>query len=120
MGLISFLFFQLGPEEQGPSLLDFFWQSGPMAKFILALLVLFSLGSWAVMIGKAVQLNKGATAREQSREPCRRGQRFSEVNAMSGKLSASPLVGVFQAGSAEIDSQLKHAPEPERPGARQP
>ena len=118
MGLISFLFFQLGPEQEGPSLLDFFWEAGPMAKFVLALLVLFSLGSWAVMIGKAVQLNKADKASEKFLEAFHRSQRFSEVNSMAGKLSASPLVGIFQAGYAEIDSQIKNAPEPERPGER--
>jgi biopolymer transport protein TolQ len=117
MGLISFLFFQLGP-DRGPSLLDFFWGSGPMAKIILATLVLFSLGSWAVMIGKAVQLNKADRQSEKFLEAFHRSQRFSEVNATAGKLSSSPLVGIFQAGYAEIDSQIKNAPEPERPGER--
>jgi biopolymer transport protein TolQ len=117
MGLISFLFFQLGP-DRGPSLFDFFWGSGPMAKIILATLVLFSLGSWAVMIGKAVQLNKADRQSEKFLEAFHRSQRFSEVNATAGKLSSSPLVGIFQAGYAEIDSQIKNAPEPERPGER--
>lgn len=118
MGLISFLFFQLGPEQQGPSLLDFFWESGPMAKFVLALLVLFSLGSWAIMIGKAVQLNKADQQSEKFLEAFHRSQRFSEVNATAGKLGSSPLVGIFQAGYAEIDSQIKNAPDPEKPGER--
>lgn len=118
MGLISFLFFQLGPEQQGPGLLDLFWQAGPMAKLILATLVLFSLASWAVMIGKAVQLNKADRQSEKFLEAFHRSQRFSEVNALAGKLSDSPLVGIFQAGYAEIDSQIKNAPEPERPGER--
>jgi biopolymer transport protein TolQ len=117
MGLISFLFFQLGP-QRGPGLLDFFWQSGPMAKAILGTLVLFSLGSWAIMIGKGVQLNKADRQSEKFLEAFHRSQRFSEVNATAGKLSSSPLVGIFQAGYAEIDSQIKNAPEPERPGER--
>lgn len=117
MGLISFLFFQLGPDRT-PGLLDFFWQSGPMAKVILATLALFSLGSWTVMIGKAVQLNKADRQSEKFLEAFHRSQRFSEVNATAGKLSNSPLVGIFQAGYAEIDSQIKNAPEPERPGER--
>ncbi len=117
MGLISFLFFQLGP-DQTPGLLDFFWESGPMAKVILALLILFSLGSWTIMIGKAVQLNKADRQSEKFLEAFHRSQRFSEVNATAGKLSSSPLVGIFQAGYAEIDSQIKNAPEPERPGER--
>jgi biopolymer transport protein TolQ len=118
MGLISFLFFQLGPDHDGPSILDFFWQSGPMAKVILGILVLFSLGSWAIMIGKAVQLNKADRQSEKFLEAFHRSQRFSEVNATASKLTSSPLVGIFQAGYAEIDSQIKNAPEPEKPGER--
>jgi biopolymer transport protein TolQ len=117
MGLISFLFFQLGPDRT-PGLLDFFWDSGPMAKVVLGILVLFSLGSWTVMIGKAVQLNKADRQSEKFLEAFHRSQRFSEVNATAGKLSSSPLVGIFQAGYAEIDSQIKNAPEPEKPGER--
>lgn len=117
MGLISFLFFQLGP-QQGPSLFDFFLQADLMSKIILGVLVLFSLGSWAVMIGKAVQLNRADQQSEKFLETFHRSQRFSEVNATAGKLSSSPLVGIFQAGYAEIDSQIKNAPEPERPGER--
>ena len=118
MGLISFLFFQLGPEQQGPGLFGFFLESGPMAKFILAVLALFSLGSWAVMIGKIVQLRRADQQTEKFLEAFHRSQRFSEVNSQAGKLRASPLVGIFQAGYAEIDSQIKNAPEPERPGER--
>jgi biopolymer transport protein TolQ len=51
-------------------------------------------------------------------EAFHRSQRFSEVNSVASKLGASPLVGIFQAGYAEIDSQIKNAPEPERPGEK--
>jgi biopolymer transport protein TolQ len=118
MGLISFLFFQLGPESQAPGLFSFFLASGPMAKAILALLVLFSLGSWAIMIGKIVQLRRADAQTDKFLEAFHRSQRFSEVNALAGKLHSSPLVGIFQAGYAEIDSQIKNAPDPERPGEK--
>lgn len=118
MGLISFLFFQLGPEAKGPGLFSFFLQAGPMAKVILASLVLFSLGSWAIMIGKLVQYRRADAQTDKFLEAFHRSQRFSEVNAMAGKLGSSPLVGIFQAGYAEIDSQIKNAPEPERPGEK--
>jgi biopolymer transport protein TolQ len=103
-----------GPE--GPGLLDFFWQSGPMAKLILLILILFSLFSWAVMIGKLLQLRRADAQSEKFLEVFHRSQRFSEVNAQAGKLRTSPLVGVFQAGYAEIDGQIKNASENDRPG----
>ena len=112
MGLTMFLMFQLGP-ERGPSLFDFFKQSGPMAKVILALLALMSLGSWAIMIGKLVQLRRADQQSEKFLEAFHRSQRFSEVNAQAGKLRSSPLVGLFQAGYAEIDSQIKAAQGPD-------
>jgi len=44
----------------------------------------------------------------------RRSSKFSEVQAVSRSLSASPLVGLFQAGYAELTAQLRqgaHAEE---------
>lgn len=99
---------QVGPQE-GPGLLDFFAEAGPVAKLILAILVLFSLASWAVMIGKAVQMRRADRQSQQFLDAFHRSSRFSEVNALAGKLHASPLVGIFQAGYAEIDGQIKHA-----------
>jgi biopolymer transport protein TolQ len=118
MALISFLYFQLGPEPRGPGVLDFFFHSGPMAKAILGLLALFSLASWAVMVGKLAQLRRADRQTDRFLEVFHRSQRFSEVNASAAKLGASPLVGIFQAGYAEIDSQIKSAAEPERPGEK--
>lgn len=117
---ISFvaMFLQLGPEPGRPTLWQLFMESSPMAKVILAVLVLFSLGSWAIMIGKLAQMRSADRQSVQFLETFHRSQRFSEVNALAGKLHASPLVGIFQAGYAEIDSQIKNAPEPERPGEK--
>src|SRR5580693_7249933 len=115
MGLIALMFLQAVPAPS-PSLLDFFRESGPVAKAILALLAVFSLISWAVILGKFGQMSR---ADRQSREflaAFHRSHRFSEVNALATKLHASPLVGIFQAGYAEIDSQIKSAAEPEGGG----
>ncbi len=99
--------------ETGPSgahgLLDAFAESGPVAKLILSLLALLSLISWAIVLGKLVQFRRADAHSEQFLEAFRRSSRFSEVNAQAGKLHASPLVGIFQAGYAEIDGQIKHA-----------
>jgi biopolymer transport protein TolQ len=112
MGFIGILMFQLGP-DRAPGMLDFFRQAGPMAKAILALLALMSLGSWAIMIGKLVQLRRADQQSERFLEAFHRSQRFSEVNAQAGKLRSSPLVGIFQAGYAEIDGQIKNAQGPD-------
>ena len=104
---------------EGHGLLDAFSQAGPVAKLILGLLALLSLLSWAVILGKVVQLSRAEGQSERFLDAFHRSSRFSEVNAQAGKLHASPLVGIFQAGYAEIDSQIKHAREmAERPGER--
>jgi biopolymer transport protein TolQ len=117
MRLMPILLLQLGP-ERGPGLLDFFLESGPMAKVVFAILALFSLASWAIILGKLAQFQKAERQSEKFLEAFHRSQRFSEVNSQAGKLNASPLVGIFQAGYAEIDSQIKNAPEPAGPGER--
>ena len=102
----------------GPGMFRFFLQAGPMAKFILAALALFSIGSWAIILGKLVQFQRADRQTGKFLEVFHRSQRFSEVNAQAGKLGASPLVGIFQAGYAEIDGQIKSSPDPERPGEK--
>ncbi|MCB1054614.1 MAG: MotA/TolQ/ExbB proton channel family protein [Acidobacteria bacterium] len=86
-----------------------FLHSGPMAKVVLGTLALFSIASWTVIFGKLALLRR---AKEQNRrflEAFHRSKRFSDVNAVSDRLRTSPLVGIFQAGYAEIDAQIKTA-----------
>ncbi len=100
-----FVLAQLAPESQ--DLLTSFSQSGPMGTAVLLVLVGFSVISWAILIWKFLHLRR---ARRQSRkflETFRNSKRFSEVSATAGRMSVSPLVGVFQAGYAEIDGQIR-------------
>jgi biopolymer transport protein TolQ len=94
-------------QASGPGLLDFFLQSGPAAKVLLLTLIGFSVMSWAIMIGKLLQLRRAHQQTERFLQIFHQSKRFSEVSAASAKLYASPLVGLFQAGYAEIDSQVK-------------
>ncbi len=107
----------------GPDIFEFFIQSGPMAKLILVILVGFSLTSWAIMLWKQSQVRRADRQTDRFLEVFRKSARFSEVNQAAGHLDASPLVGIFQAGYAEIDAQIKaarqadpHASHPEAGG----
>jgi len=95
--------------ENGPGIVEFFLQAGAMAKLVLATLLIFSLASWAIIFNKSVQLRRAGRASDRFLETFRRSARFSEVSAAAGRLQASPLVGVFRAGYAEIDAQIKTA-----------
>lgn len=96
------------PKSQ-PGLFDAFARSGPMARFILLLLLAFSLVSWALLVWKLLQLRKVEHHNRRFLDAFHRSKRFSEVNATAGQAGASPLLGLFQAGYAEIDTQVKAA-----------
>lgn len=92
-----------------PSIWELFLKSGHMAKFVFALLACLSIGSWAVMISKILQFRRTENHGERFLDVFRRSKRFSEVNAVAGQLSGTPMVGLFQAGYAEVDAQIKAA-----------
>lgn len=94
-----------GPGQ--PGLVEVFLGGGLMGKFVLLVLAVFSLLSWAVMLAKAVQYRRADAQSERFVEIFRKSRRFSEVSAAAGRLGASPMVGIFQTGYAEIDSQIK-------------
>ncbi len=91
------------------SLLNAFSQAGTMGKLVLLLLVTFSVGSWAVMFWKLTALRRASKHNARFLEAFHKSRKFSEVNALAKQVHASPLLGLFQAGYAEIDTQIKTA-----------
>jgi biopolymer transport protein TolQ len=81
--------------------------SGPMARFVLALLLLFSLLSWAIILYKGAALHRARAQSDTFLDIFRKSSKFSEVNAVCPQLKASPLVGVFQAGYIEVNQQVR-------------
>jgi biopolymer transport protein TolQ len=81
--------------------------SGLMARFVLALLLLFSLLSWAVILYKGLALHRAHRHSDTFLEIFRKSSKFSEVNSVCPQLKASPLVGVFQAGYLEVNQQVR-------------
>jgi biopolymer transport protein TolQ len=86
--------------------------SGPMARFVLVLLLLFSLLSWAIILYKGQALHRAHRQSETFLEIFRRSSKFSEVNSVCGQLKSSPLVGVFQAGYLEVNQQVRGGASP--------
>ncbi|MEM9553262.1 MAG: MotA/TolQ/ExbB proton channel family protein [Acidobacteriota bacterium] len=93
------------------SIVTLFLSAGLMAKLVFLVLAAMSVGSWAIMVSKLMQYRKAERDGAEFLDVFRRSKRFSEVNAAAGRLSGSPLVGLFQAGYAEIDAQVKAARE---------
>ena len=82
-----------------------------MVKTVLATLLLFSALSWGIVIFKNRQLKRANAETAKFLDVFRKSSRFSEVQAVCGDLAASPLVGLFQSGYAELNAQLRGSSE---------
>jgi biopolymer transport protein TolQ len=82
-------------------------ETTPINQAVLLILVLFSIASWAVILQKFWTFR--ASERDTARflEAFRRSSKFSEVQAVCPTVGATPLVGVFQAGYAEMNAQFR-------------
>jgi biopolymer transport protein TolQ len=82
-----------------------------IVQVVLLTLLLFSGISWGIVVFKQRQLRRATRQTAQFLDVFRKSNRFSEVQAVCSNLSASPLVGLFQAGYAELNSQLRATSE---------
>jgi biopolymer transport protein TolQ len=99
----------LGGAESGlgGNVFDWIAQSSALSKLVLLVLVLFSVLSWAIVIQKLVHFRRLENQTKSFLDVFRRSKKFSEVQSVCRSLSLSPLVGVFQAGYAELNAQLR-------------
>ena len=77
---------------------------------VLAVLIVFSIASWAIIILKIWSYRKVARQTRAFLDVFRKSSssdEFSGVRAACPRLPASPLVGVFQAGYAEMTAQFR-------------
>jgi biopolymer transport protein TolQ len=104
----------------GNGALDLVLRSGPAAKLVLLILLAFSVVSWGIILHKLWYLRRVQKQTAAFRDVFRRSSKFSEVQAVCRTFEQSPLVGIFQAGYAELNAQLKQAAqELNSPGAAQ-
>jgi biopolymer transport protein TolQ len=96
---------------------------GP-AWIVLSILLFFSAVSWAVIFYKLWQFGRSARQSVTFLDVFRKSSKFSEVQAVCASLAHSPLVGLFQSGYAELNSQLRSGqvpdgvPKPVQPAGR--
>jgi len=81
--------------------------SGPVARAVLLVLLVFSLVSWAIILYKGMVLHRAHAQSSTFLDVFRKSSKFSEVNSVCSQLRASPLVGVFQAGYLEVNQQVR-------------
>jgi biopolymer transport protein TolQ len=94
-------------ETGGSNIIQLFLGAGWTAKIVLGILAAFSLASWAIIVAKAWSF---ARARSRSRgflQNFRKSRKFADVLSVCDRFEASPLVGLFRSGYAELDQQVK-------------
>ena len=81
--------------------------STPVSAFVLGALILFSIVSWGIILYKLWTFNRIQSQSARFLEIFRRSTKFSEVQQVCQSLNESPLVGIFLAGYAELNLQLR-------------
>src|SRR6266702_4538709 len=90
----------------GGEIVDLVGETGPVAKAVLLLLLLFSLISWAIILSKWSLLRRARVQSGRFVRAFRRAQRLQDIAAVSEQFRPSPLVGVFQSGFRELERQV--------------
>ena len=97
--------------SSGSQILDLLANTSYVSRVVLLILALFSIASWAVILYKLWTFKRAQRQTAQFIDVFRRSNKFSEVQSVCGSLAASPLVGLFQSGYAELTAQLRaHSP----------
>lgn len=109
MNIVGFVFYLMVPELGRESdILSIIYRSSITAKIVLAILLFFSVVSWAIIVDKYFILRK---AKRQSRlffKVFKSSRNFREVLNQSQKIKGSPFVNMFISGNSELQYQVEH------------
>jgi biopolymer transport protein TolQ len=104
------------PASSSWSIVEIIADSSWVNKGVLALLAIFSIVSWSIIFYKTWTFRRSARQTSSFLDVFRRSNKFSEVQAVCRSLGDSPLVGLFQAGYAELTAQLRQTTPNGDPG----
>lgn len=94
-------------EAGNANIVQLFLTAGWTAKAVLLILALFSLGSWAVIVAKLWSFSRADSHSSRFVNHFRKSRKFADVLGVCDQYPASPLVGLFRAGYAELDAQVR-------------
>ncbi len=89
----------------GGQIVDLVGETGPVAKVVLLLLLLFSVISWAIILSKWSLLRKARVQSGRFIRAFRKAQRLQDIATVAEQFKPSPLVGVFAGGFEEYRRQ---------------
>ncbi len=99
----------------GGDVIGLILRSSLVAKIVLLILVVFSIVSWGIILYKLWAFRRAERHSATFLDVFRKSSKFSEVQAVCKTLGDSPLVGIFQAGYAELNTQLRQPGRRRRP-----
>jgi biopolymer transport protein TolQ len=85
------------PIEQGNAFADMLSNSGFVAKVVVGLLLLSSMYSWTIILGKITMFRKATQQSRQFVRAFHKANRLQEIAALTAEHSFSPLAQVFSA-----------------------
>ena len=85
-----------------------FQHTGWVGKSVFLILLLFSVGSWAMMFVVGQRFLRASQASRKFLSLFRKSRRLIDVQNATPQIPHSPLVGLFKAGYAEIEAQVTH------------
>ena len=89
----------------GGEIIDLVGETGPVAKVVLLILLIFSLVSWAIILSKWSVLRRARVQSGRFVRAFRKAQRLQDMGAVAEQFRPSPLVGVFERGFEEYRRQ---------------
>lgn len=98
---LAFFYFQADTDApppappSGSAILEMLQNSGPVALCVLGLLLVASLYSWAIILGKWGVFKRARTQSNRFLRAFRKASRLQEIAAVSEQFKPSPLVNVF-------------------------
>jgi biopolymer transport protein TolQ len=102
VSFIAFFLFQADVDagappapDNGSAILEMLRNSGPVAIAVLALLLIASLWSWAIILGKWGSFRRATSQSRRFLRAFRKATRLQEIATVSEQFKPSPLVNVF-------------------------
>lgn len=86
----------------GGEISNMIWETGPVAKTVLVILLFFSIFSWSIIIARYGLLRRARVQSSRFLRAFRKAQRLQDIAAVSEQFKPSPLVAVFEGGYDEL------------------
>ncbi|HPQ39667.1 MAG TPA: MotA/TolQ/ExbB proton channel family protein [bacterium] len=90
----------------GHSFVNLVMQAGPLAKLVLLILLLFSLGSWGIMLDKWMLFSRLQRSTNQFMKLFKQSRHLGELAEKLRTIKPNPLVRIFVAGYRQLERRV--------------